>query len=89
MPDSEAAVFRASGVRSAKAHRFRYTLATDILVQGGTEQDGADVLGISPAIVRKHYAKWTPARQSRILDLMKSAHSGRFTAQEEKEAVIH
>ncbi len=69
------AVFKKSGVHRAKAHRFRHTLATDILVKGGTEQDVADVLGISPAIVRKHYAKWTPQRQERILNLMKSVHN--------------
>ncbi len=84
-----AAVFRSSGVAKAKAHRFRHTLATDILVKGGTEQDVADVLGISPAVVRKHYAKWTPARQQRILTLMKAVHSGTFSAHAEKEAVIH
>jgi hypothetical protein len=32
----------------------------------------ADILGNSPAIVRKHYAKWSPARQKRIDDLMQS-----------------
>ncbi len=84
-----ASVFQTSGVAKAKAHRFRHTLATDILVKGGTEQDVADVLGISPAVVRKHYAKWTPARQQRILALMKAVHSGTFSAHDEKEAVIH
>ena len=69
-----AAVFKKSGVPSAHAHRFRHTLATDILTQGGTEQDVADVLGISAAIVRKHYAKWTPARQERIMALLNAVH---------------
>ena len=72
----------------AKAHRFRHTLATDILVKGGTEQDVADVLGISLAIVRKHYAKWTPARQERILTLMKSVHSEQNWHTPEKVAAI-
>lgn len=49
-------------------------LATEILTRGGTEQDVADVLGISPAIVRKHYAKWTPARQERIVTVLKAVH---------------
>jgi predicted transcriptional regulator len=61
-------------VPKAHAHRFRHTLATEILISGGTEQDVADVLGISPAIVRKHYAKWTPARQERITTLLKAVH---------------
>ena len=85
-----AAVFRESGVASARAHRFRHTLATDLLVKGGTEQDVADILGISPAIVRKHYAKWTSARQERILTLMKQVYGvGTFSAQIEKMSVIH
>ena len=83
-----AAVFEKSGVSKAKAHRFRHTLATDILVKGGTEQDVADVLGISPAIVRKHYAKWTPARQEQILNLMKPVHSAQNWHTPEKMAVI-
>ena len=35
-----------------------------------TREDIADILGNSPVIVRKHYAKWSPARQKRIDDLM-------------------
>lgn len=69
-----AAVFKKSGVPNAHAHRFRHTLATEILTRGGTEQDVADVLGISPAIARKHYAKWTPARQERIVTVLKAVH---------------
>ena len=82
-------VFEHSGVQGASTHRFRHTLATDILVKGGTEQDVADVLGVSPAVVRKHYAKWTPARQKRILMLMQEVHgTGTFSAQTQKGAVI-
>ncbi len=70
-----AAVFRKSGVPNAHAHRFRHTLATFLLGKGGTEQEVADILGNSPAIVRKHYAKWSQARQKRIDDLMETARS--------------
>jgi integrase len=64
-------VFTKSGVKDAHAHRFRHTLATDLLGRGASEQDVADVLGISPAIVRKHYGKWSQARQNRIFELMR------------------
>ncbi|MDP2734649.1 MAG: hypothetical protein Q8P12_00405, partial [bacterium] len=64
-------VFAKSGVRDAHAHRARHTLATELLGRGATEQDVADVLGISPAIVRKHYGKWSQARQNRIFELMR------------------
>jgi integrase len=84
-----AAVFKASGVAGAHAHRFRHTLATDILVKGGTEQDVADILGISPAIVRKHYAKWSQARQARITNLMRAVYPGTYEVREKNEAVIN
>ncbi len=83
------AVFRKSEVHNARTHRFRHTLATEILVRGGTEQDVADILGISPRIVREHYTKWTPGRQKRIATIMRRVHSGTFLAQAENEAVIN
>lgn len=71
-----AAVFQASKVRHAHAHRFRHTLATELLGRGASFEDVADILGNSPEIVRKHYAKWSPARQACIDDLMEKVHSG-------------
>ena len=70
------AVFKKSGVARAHAHRFRHTLATELLGRGASFEDVADVLGNSPEIVRKHYAKWSPARQARIDDLMEKVHLG-------------
>jgi len=70
------AVFKKSGVAKAHAHRFRHTLATELLGRGASFEDVADVLGNSPEIVRKHYAKWSPARQARIDDLMQKVHAG-------------
>jgi integrase len=72
---SLATVFRASGVAGAHAHRFRHTLATELLGEGGTFEEVADILGNSPEVVRKHYAKWSTARQTRIDDLMSRVHS--------------
>jgi site-specific recombinase XerD len=71
-----AAVFKKSGVLRAHAHRFRHTLATELLGRGASFEDVADVLGNSPEVVRKHYAKWSPARQARIDDLMEKVHIG-------------
>jgi site-specific recombinase XerD len=56
-----AAVFKASMVPNAHAHRFRHTLATELLGNGASFEDVADILGNSPAIVRKRYAKWSLA----------------------------
>lgn len=84
------AVFRASGVVNAHAHRFRHTLATELLGRGASFEEVADVLGNSPEIVRRHYGKWSIARQNRIDALMErvyfdpighvSGTSGKFTS---------
>ncbi len=71
-----AVVFKKSLVPRAHAHRFRHTLATELLGRGASFEDVADILGNSPEIVRKHYAKWSPARQARIDELMERVHSG-------------
>ena len=68
------AVFAAASVPDAHSHRFRHTLATDILAQGGTIQDVADVLGIGAHVAAKHYAKWNLAREERIIRLMQAVH---------------
>ena len=82
------AVFEKAKVACAHAHRFRHTLATDILARGGSMTDVADVLGISEHVARKHYAKWSPARQERISALMHGIYAGTSGGHEEKEAVI-
>ena len=64
------AVYAASGVTRACSHRFRHTLATEILEMGGTFEDAADILGDTEAIIRKHYAKWSAGRQARIASLL-------------------
>ena len=65
-----AAVFKKSGVKNAHAHRYRHTLATRLLEQGASYEQVADVLGNSPAVVRKHYGKWSKGRQDGIDRLM-------------------
>ena len=83
------AVFRVAGVPGAHAHRFRHTLATEVLARGGTLQDVADILGISVKVAEKHYEKWSPARQERIFGLMRAVQSGTAVAQRKKGAVIN
>jgi integrase len=66
------AVFKKSGVKKAGTHRFRHTLATRLLARGASFEEIADILGNTPEIVRKHYAKWSKGRQDRIDNLMLS-----------------
>lgn len=91
-----AAVFVESEVPRAHAHRFRHTLATELLGKGATFEDVADILGNSPEVVRKHYAKWSPGRQARIDALMTAAYcietnidGGTKWVQEENRPVIN
>jgi integrase len=63
-------LFKQAGVQRATAHKFRHTLATELLGRGATFEEIADIRGNSPEICRKHYAKFSIARQSRIDDLM-------------------
>ena len=84
-----AAVFREAEVPRAHAHRFRHTLASDILAKGGTLTDVADVLGISETVARKHYAKWTRARQERISALMQQVQTATYLLQSKKQPAIH
>ena len=79
-----AAVFRKAKVPRAHAHRFRHTLATEILAKGWTITDVADVLGIGESVARKHSAKWSQARQERINALLQAIHAGTSGVREEK-----
>ena len=79
-------VFQIAGVKDAHAHRFRHTLATELLGAGATFEEVADVLGNSPAIVRKHYAKWSTARQARIDELMDRVRDQKPKLVERKKA---
>ena len=64
------AVFKKSGVKNAGTHRFRHTLATRLLSRGASFEEIADMLGNTPEIMRKHYAKWSKGRQDNIDRLM-------------------
>jgi site-specific recombinase XerD len=68
-----AAVFKRAKVPGAHPHRFRHTLASELLGMGATIEEVAGILADSPATIRRHYAKWTPelqARQDRAIRLV-------------------
>jgi hypothetical protein len=58
---------------NAHSHRFRNILATELLEQGTTFEEVADILANAP-IVRKHYAKWSRTLQERISNLITRAY---------------
>lgn len=59
-------IFKAAKVENGKPHRFRHTTAKRLLARGIPIGFVAAVLGDSEEIVRKHYAKWIPERQSAL-----------------------
>jgi len=68
------AVFARASVKGAKPHRFRHTLASELLAKGGTLEQVAAILGDSPATIRRYYAKWTEEYQSRQDALIRKIH---------------
>jgi integrase len=74
---SLAAVYRESGVPGATSHRFRHTLAMELLAKGASIEQVADILGDSPATVRKHYKHWMPEYQRATAELLDRVHRGR------------
>jgi site-specific recombinase XerD len=80
------AVFARAKVEHAHPHRFRHTLASEILGRGGTVEDAASVLADSPAVIRRHYAKWTPEFQARQDKVTRMVH-GTDLAQAEEPVV--
>src|SRR5665213_1052556 len=79
------AVFKRSGVLGAHPHRFRHTLASELLGKGGSVEEIAGILGDSPVTVRRYYAKWTPEFQTLQDELVRKIH-GTHLAQPQKEA---
>ena len=79
------AVFKLSGVEGAHPHRFRHTLASELLGKGGTFEEIAAILADSPGTIRRYYAKWTPEYQSRQDTLIRKIH-GTDLAQTEEQA---
>jgi len=59
-------VFTTAEIKGGHPHRFRHTVAVNMLDQGSSVEDVALVLGNSPAIVAKHYSAFVQSRQARI-----------------------
>ena len=64
--DQLAKVFDAAGIKGGHPHRFRHSLAVNMLNHGSSAEDVALVLGNSPQIVTKHYSAFVSARQERL-----------------------
>jgi site-specific recombinase XerD len=78
------AVFKRSGVAGAHPHRFRHTLASELLGKGGSIEKVAGILADSPVTIRRYYAKWTPEFQSLQDDLIRTIHGTDLTQTKEQ-----
>lgn len=61
-----------AGVPDCHPHRFRDTLAVDMLAKGATIYDVAKMLGDSVTTVEKHYAPFTGRLQERVRGILDS-----------------
>ena len=64
-------IFKAAGVKG-RPHQFRHTAAKRLLVKGVSAGFVASILGDSEAVVRKHYSKWIPERQTALDDAVRA-----------------
>jgi integrase len=69
-----AAVFKRAGVKAAHPHRFRHTLASELLGKGGKLEVVAAILGDCAFTISRYYAKWTPEYQDRQDALIREIH---------------
>ncbi len=63
------AICKTLKIRPDHPHRFRHSLACELLNKGASVEQVAAILGNSPAIVVKHYSQWIKSRQD-ALDAM-------------------
>jgi len=66
------ALGRRAGVAGANPHRFRDSLAVEMLVRGATPYDVAKTLGDTIDTVEKHYAPFVPELRERVRRIMES-----------------
>jgi integrase len=66
------ALGRRAEVTRAHPHRFRDTLAVDLLLKGATANDVAKTLGDSVAVVEEHYAPYVKELREHTRRIMES-----------------
>jgi integrase len=66
------ALGRRAGVPNAHPHRFRDTLAVDMLARGATPYDVAKVLGDTIETVERHYTLFVPQLRGRVRHILES-----------------
>jgi integrase len=80
------ALGKRAGVANAHPHRFRDTLAVDMLAKGATPYDVAKTLGDTIATVEKHYTPFTKDLRERVRRILENGEGiekniGSFSSQ--------
>jgi site-specific recombinase XerD len=65
-------LFKLAGIANGHAHRFRHTLAVNLLAKGVSMENVAQILGNTLRIVEKHYSAFSQARQDALLRTKRS-----------------
>jgi hypothetical protein len=63
---------RRAGVPTARAHRFRDTLAVDMLIRGASPYDVAIMLGDTIETVEKHYTPFIKELRERVRNILET-----------------
>lgn len=64
-------LFKRSGVKGARSHRFRDSFSVSLLLKGVSVENVATLLGNSPRVVIKHYSPWIAERQRKLEEAVK------------------
>jgi integrase len=80
------ALGRRAGVPNCRPHRFRDTLAVDMLLRGGSPYDVAKVLGDTIETIEKHYSPFVPELRERVRAILESEGSLEDIAAERRKA---
>ena len=84
-----AAVFKIEGPRRACSPDSATRWQRNSWPAVEASRKSQDILGISPpAVVRKHYAKWSHGRQERISTLFEAVYPGTFLAHDKEKAAV-
>jgi integrase len=68
-------LFTIAGVADGTGHRFRHTLAKDLLQNGVPLEVVAMVLGNTIRVVERHYAHWQESRQAQLEAVLQMARA--------------
>ena len=82
------ALGKRANVPNAHPHRFRDTLAVDMLARGATPYDVAKMLGDTIETIERHYTPFVRELRERVRHILESdagLESGKFAAESEAD----